>query len=164
MFTFVSEIKSTLLGLWLGAALLFSAVIAPTVFGVLRPFNLPNANEIAGAIVSRTLAVINLSGFLIGVIMLVCALLWKKAGGLTFIIQVLSLTTLTIATAVGQWVVAARMLALRTALIVPIDRLAADDPRRQVFNELHGYSVALLATAMIAALIALVLSRRGVRQ
>ena len=164
MFTnLIAELRATLLGLWLGAALLFSAVVAPAVFGVLRQFGLANANEIAGSIVTRTLTVINLSGFLIGVAMLVATLFWKSASRSTHGLQLLSLAVLTIATAVGHWVVAARMLAWRAALVLPIDRIASDDPRRQAFNKLHGYSVTLLATAMIAALVAIVLGRSGER-
>jgi hypothetical protein len=149
------QIKSSLLSLWLGAALFFSAVVAPSVFGVLRQFNLSNANEIAGNIVTRTLTVINVSGFLIGLVLLAATLIWKKSSGFAFAIQVLSLAVLTIATSVGHWIVAARMLLLRTAMVVPIDRVAADDPRRQVFNKLHGYSVGLLSAAMIASVVAI---------
>jgi hypothetical protein len=156
-------IKSSLLGAWLGAALFFSAVVAPATFGVLRQFNLSNASEIAGAIVTRTLTVINVSGFLIGLVLLAATLLWKRAGfSFGLLLQLLSLAVLTITTAVGQWVVAARMHALRTAMALPIDSLAVNDPRRQAFGDLHHYSVALLTAALIAAIVALVLF--GVRR
>ena len=155
------ELKSTLPGLWLGAALFFSAVVAPAAFGVLRQFDLPNANEIAGSIVNRGLTVINSSGFVIGLLALVATLFWKKTGRrFTFAIQLLSQAVLTLATATGKWIVAARMSALRTAMVIPIDQVAADDPRRQAFQQLHGYSVALLSAAMIATLVAIVVSRR----
>ncbi len=165
--TIADELKSTLLGLWLGAALLFSAVVAPAVFSVLRQFNISNANEIAGTIVTRTLTVINVSGFLIGLALLAAALIWRKTSGFAHMIQMLSLAALTTTTAVGHWIVAARMLALRTAMAVPIDRVAPDDPRRQIFNQLHGYSVALLGAAMIATIVAfgaIVITRRGARE
>src|SRR6266850_710483 len=114
--TITDALKSTLLSLWLGAAVFFSAVVAPVVFSVLRQFNLANANELAGTIVTRTLAVINVTGFLMGLILLVSALIWRETRGLVFAIQVLSLLTLTISTAVGHWIVASRMLALRAAM------------------------------------------------
>ena len=153
-----NAIKSSLLGAWLGAALFFSAVVAPSAFAVLRQFDLANANEIAGAIVSRALTVINVSGFVIGLVLLAATLLWKRVG-LSFglVLQLFSLAVLTITTAVGHWVIAARMLTLRTALSLPIDRLALDDPRRLAFGDLHRYSVVLLSAAMIAAIVALVL-------
>jgi hypothetical protein len=155
--------KSSLVAAWLGAALFFSAVVAPAAFGVLRQFNLTNANEIAGTLVSRTLAVINISGFFIGLVLLAAALIWKSSPvGAAVVLQWLSLAMLSASTAVGNWIVAARMLALRTAMAIPIDRVAADDPRRQAFDNLHHYSVALLSTAMIAAIVALILF--GVRR
>jgi hypothetical protein len=156
-------IKSSLLGMWLGAALFFSTVVAPSVFGVLRQFDLSNANEIAGTIVTRALAAINVSGFLLGLFLLAVTLIWKRQLlNVAFLLQLISLAVLTITTAVGHWLVAARMLALRAAMAMPIDRVAAEDPRRQAFNTLHGYSVALLSAAMIAAIVAIVLF--GVRR
>ena len=43
------------------------------------------------------------------------------------------------------------------------DNAAADDPRRIAFGALHGYSVYVLGLAMIAALVALVLMARTLR-
>lgn len=146
-------IKSSFVAAWLGAALFFSAVVAPATFGVLRQFNLGNANEIAGTIVSRSLTVINLSGFCIGLLVLATALIGDKSRfSLASVLQLLSLAVLTISTGVGHWLVAARMLALRTAMAIPIDRVSANDPRRMTFDSLHHYSVALLSAAMIAAI------------
>jgi len=68
-----------------------------------------------------------------------------------------------IGTGVGLWVIAARMRALRAAMVLPIDQIAADDPRRRAFGALHGYSVNVLGLAMIAALVALVLMARNLR-
>jgi hypothetical protein len=155
------ELKATLLALWLGAALFFSAVVAPAVFGVLHHFDLPNANEIAGSIVTRSLTVINVGGFLIGLLALAIVLVSKRTtGGFVFAIQFLSLIVLALTTALGKWIVAARMVALRTAMVIPIDQVPADDPRHQAFSQLHGYSVALLSAAMIACLVAIVIGRR----
>jgi hypothetical protein len=56
-------------------------------------------------------------------------------------------------TGVGQWVIAAKMRALRVAMVLPVDQVPLDDPRRVDFNRLHGYSVTALSIAMIAALI-----------
>lgn len=148
-------IKSSLVAAWLGAALFFSAVVAPAVFGVLRQFNLANANEIAGTIVSRGLTVINISGFVIGLLLLAATLIKRDPLGGS-LLQLLSLAVLIISTAVGHWLVAARMLALRTVMAIPIDRVAASDPRRQTFDSLHHYSVVLLSAAMIAAIVAII--------
>jgi hypothetical protein len=55
------------------------------------------------------------------------------------------------------------MRALRAAMVVPIDQIAADDSRRIAFNSLHSYSVNALSLAMIAALVAMVLMARNLR-
>jgi hypothetical protein len=73
----------------------------------------------------------------------------------------ISLAIMAIMTGIGQWVIAARMSALRAAMQLPIDQIASDDPRRAAFNNLHRYSVLLLAVALCSALAAFILT--GVR-
>ena len=154
--TIADQLRSVLLSLWLGAALFFSFVVAPSVFVTVRSFDLANANEIAGTIVTRTLAVINVGGFILGLFALLITIAFRRATkGLALALQVLSLTVLVGTTAVGHWIVAARMRALRIAMVT-IDVVPLSDPRHITFTQLHGYSVALLTTAMIASMIALV--------
>jgi hypothetical protein len=152
-----------LVACWLGAALFFSVVVAPAAFGVLRSFALPNAVEIAGAIVNRSLGVVNVSGFVIGLIALLTCLLLRSSSsrGLWFVLQTISLLILTVATAVGHWIIAARIHALRTESQVRIDQLAANDPTKILFDSLHGYSVQALGLAMIAALVAILAITRS---
>ena len=153
-----------LLACWFGAALFFGAVVAPAAFGVLRSFGLPNASEIAGGIVTRSLSVVNVAGFIIALLLLV-SLLWlrRSSSGVSLVLECLSLGLIALATGVGHWFIAARMRALRVAMELPIDQIAADDSRRIAFNALHGYSVNALGVAMIAALVAMVLMVRGMR-
>jgi hypothetical protein len=161
----VGASRLVLLALWLGAALFFSAVVAPAAFGVLRSFALPNASEIAGAIVTRSLTIVNVAGFVIGLVLLVTIfLLRSSAGRIAFLVQLISVAVITLATGVGHWVIAARIRALRASLEMPIDQISADNPIRQAFNSLHGYSVNALAIAMIASLIAIVLMARDFRE
>ncbi len=156
--------RLVLLALWLGAALFFSAVVAPAVFVVLRSFALPNAGEIAGTIVTRTLSVVNIGGFLIGVFLLLTLFAWRSGPGRTaFIIEFLCLAIIVLATGLGHWLIAARMRALRAAMLLPIDLVPVDDPRRIAFSSLHRYSVSALGLAMIAALIATILIGRSLR-
>jgi hypothetical protein len=153
-----------LLAAWFGTALFFGAVVAPAAFGVVRSFDLPNANEIAGTIVTRSLSVINIAGFLISLLLLATLILWRNSSSrISFILQCVCLAVIAVATGVGHWVIAARMRALRAAMVLPIDQIAADDARRVAFNSLHGYSVNALGLAMIAALVALVLMGRSWR-
>lgn len=153
-----------LLACWFGAALFFGAVVAPAAFGVLRSFGLSNANEIAGSIVTRSLSVINIAGFLIALLLLVTLFLRRSSSGrVSFIVECICIAVIAVATGVGHWVIAARMISLRAAMVLPIDQIAIDDSRRIEFNSLHGYSVNALGLAMIAALVALVLMARSLR-
>lgn len=151
----INDLRLLVLALWLGAAVYFSSVVAPSVFSVLRAFQLPNVGEIAGTLVTRTLAVVNVSGFIISVLLMVAAVaLGKGIGQRSFIFELAALVVLAVSTAAGQWVIAAKMRALRVAMVLPVDQVPIDDPRRIAFNRLHGYSVTALSIAMIAALIA----------
>ena len=160
--SFINASRLILLSLWLGSALFFSAVVAPAAFGVLRSFQLPNTGEIAGSIVTRTLSVVNVSGFIIGLLLLLTLFVARGSRGrTTFIIEFICISLIVVATGVGHWLIAARMRALRLAMLVPIDQVPPDDARRVAFNSLHVYSVNALGLAMIAALIAMVLIARS---
>ena len=156
--------RFALLAAWLGAALFFGAVVAPAAFGVLRSFGLANASEVAGSIVTRTLGVINVAGFVIALLLLVTAFFRRQAQTrLGLVIECVCIGVIALTTALGHWWIAARMRALRAAMELPIDQIAAADPRRVEFNALHGYSVKALGIAMIAGLVALVLMGRSLR-
>ena len=157
--SFVDCVRVFLLATWLGAALLFSAVVAPNVFSVLHSFQLANANHIAGTIVTRTLSVVNVGGFIIGLLSLAAMMTPKQTASRAWLGG--SFALLTIATAVGHWVIAARMLALRTSMMMPIDQVMTNDPRRVAFNNLHHYSVIALGVAMLAALAAIIAIMRA---
>src|SRR5215204_1101958 len=92
-----------LLACWFGAALFFGAVVAPAAFGVLRSFGLANASEIAGGIVTRSLSVINIAGFLIALLLLVTLILRRTSTGrVSFIIECVCLGLIALSTAVGH--------------------------------------------------------------
>ena len=151
-------LRLLLLGLWLGAALFFSAVVAPSVFSVLRAHNLPNVGEIAGTLVTRTLSVINVSGFIVSLFLMATVFAFRRGyAPRSFALEIVSLILVGVSTAVGHWVIAARMRALRVAMAFPIDQMPTESPARVAFNNLHGYSVTALSVAMIAAFIAFVL-------
>src|SRR4029079_15692713 len=110
----MNNLRLFLLGLWLGATVLFSAVVAPTAFRVLRGFNLPNAGEIAGTIVSHTLSVVNLSGLFVSLVLMVIAFgLRRNYSRSRLTAQVVLLAIMAVTTAAGEWLIAAKMRALR---------------------------------------------------
>ena len=161
----VRDVRLLLIALWLGGAVFFSATVAPSAFGVLRARNIVYANEAAGSIVTRTLSVVNTGGFILALLLLLSAFLFRQdIKRRTFLAEIVSLALLAIATGVGQWVIAARMIALRAAMGRPIDDVAANDPLRVSFDSLHGYSVAALSVGIIAAAIALLLISRREKQ
>jgi hypothetical protein len=157
----VRDVRLLLIALWLGGAVFFSATVAPSAFGVLRARNVPLANEAAGSIVTRTLSVVNTGGFALALLLLASAFLFRQVvTRRAFLTETVALAFVAVATAAGQWIIAARMIALRSAMGRPIDEVAADDPARLGFNSLHGYSVMALSVAIIAAAVALLLIAR----
>jgi hypothetical protein len=77
----------------------------------------------------------------------------ESYGRRAFILQIVLLMILAITTAIGEWVIAAKMRGLRAAMPTTIDQIPAGDPGRVAFDALHGYSVTALSIAIIAALI-----------
>ena len=154
-----ADFRTLLVALWLGAALFFSFAVAPSVFSVLP------TRELAGSVVNRTLAIVNYSGLILGLILLASSYvsrqnvnrvkLWLERG---------LLLLLTAACAFGQFVIGARLADLRRQIGRPIDEVAAEDPLRIAFNDLHGYSVTILSVALICALIAYFLLANRARQ
>lgn len=152
---FVRDVRLLLIALWLGAAVFFSFAVAPSVFSVLP------ARELAGAVVSRTLSIINTGGFIISLLLLASAFLFKSlVSKRAFFTELVALALIALTTFVGQWIIAARLQALRAAMGRPIDEIAQNDPLRIAFNSLHGYSVTALSIGMIAAIVALLLIAR----
>ncbi|MDT7543218.1 MAG: hypothetical protein QOE33_3122 [Acidobacteriota bacterium] len=144
-------LRLLLVALWLGGAVFFSFVVAPTAFAVLP------THELAGALVTRTIAFVNGGGFIISLLLLATAFFGKRdeARRAVRLVEVASLAIIAVACGVGHWIVAARMVALRASMGRPIDQIAIDDPMRVVFNSLHGYSVALMCAGVIAGIVAL---------
>jgi hypothetical protein len=154
---FFTDIRRLLLILWLGATCFFSFAVAPSAFAVLP------SREIAGAIVSRTLAIVNYSGLIVGLVLLVSSLIRQtNANRFQLLAERLMLLILTLACAAGQFVIGLWLSLLKGQIGRPIDEVAVDDPLRVQFNNFHQYSIWVLATAMIAALIAyFLMSRRS---
>lgn len=145
---FLSNIRLLLIGLWLGAAIFFIAV-AQSSFAVLP------SRELAGAVVSRTLMIINLGGLAIGLILLATSFI-KRLNIAPFWIwtERILLVLLAAACAVGQFVIALWLQFVRAQMGgKPIDEIALEDPLRIQFNQLHQYSQWVLLGAMITALI-----------
>jgi len=148
------KIRLAILGLWLGAMAFFSFVVAPAAFAVLPQ------QQLAGALVSRTLGALEIIGMIIGAL-LIAILLVSKERDRAFLYELIALALMTISMLVSHFVVSRRMHDLRVSL-GEIAQLAANDPARLEFDRLHQYSVWLMGFDILGA-IALIayLSRRN---
>ena len=145
---FFSDIRLLVLAIWLGAAVFFIGV-AQAAFAVVPQ------RELAGAVVNRTLAILNFSGMAISVFLILTSLLaTSRISKLWLWIERFMLLVIAAACAIGQFVIGLWLASVRAQIGKPIDEVALDDPLRVQFNMLHEYSVWVLFGGMIAALIA----------
>lgn len=145
---FFSDIRLLLLAIWLGAAVFFIAV-AQSSFAVLPQ------RELAGAVVNRTLSILNYSGLGISVLLILSSFLGGSAVSKFWLwTERFLLLIVGAACAVGQFVIGLMLISVRAQMGGrPIDEIAVDDPLRIQFNTLHEYSVWVLFVGMAAALI-----------
>jgi hypothetical protein len=137
-------IAIVLLAMWLGAALLVAAVVAPAAFNVLP------SRTLAGALVGRVLPVVFWAGVIVGIAAAALAHLTRSGrpglvGGVVAVIACL----------VAQLLISPRIERIRSAIGGPIDSLAITDPRRMEFGRLHGLSVLAMGVAGVGLLLAL---------
>ena len=146
---FLNDIRLLLLGLWLGGSVFFIAV-AQVAFSVVPE------RELAGAIVGRSLTVLNFSGMALAVLILLMSFVTARGTNLALAwIDRLLILIVAIACAVGQFVIGYMISSVRSQMGgKKIDEFAVDDPLRIQFNQAHEYSVWVLTAAMIAGLIA----------
>ncbi len=154
---FLSDFRLLLVGLWLGAACFFSFAVAPSAFSVLE------SREMAGSVVNRTLAIVNYSGLIIGVILLASSFISKETINRFWLwTERFLLLILTAACAVGQFVIALWLSVIRAQIGRPVDEVGLEEPLRVQFNIWHQYSVWVLVGAMIAALLTFfIISRKS---
>src|SRR5689334_14272583 len=147
---FLTAFRLLLLGIWLGAACFF-VVMAETSFQVLP------SREIAGTLVSRTFAILNYGGLGIAFVLILTSLIVAAGTNIAGLwIERLMLIIFGLGCAAGQFVISWWMLMLRTQMGKPIDEVAADDPLRIQFDQLHQYSAWVMIAAVAAAFIAFV--------
>ena len=145
---FFSDIRLLMLAIWLGAAVFFIGV-AQAAFAVVPQ------RELAGAVVNRSLVIVNFGGMAISVFLILTSLLaTSRISKLWLWIERFLLLVIAAACAIGQFVIGLWLASVRAQIGKPIDEVALDDPLRIQFNMLHEYSVWVLFAGMIAALIA----------
>ncbi len=134
------QAAALLLAAWLGAALITVAVVAPGAFDVLP------SRTIAGAMVGRVLPSLFVAGIVIGLAVAVAGA--PRRASVAALVAAVSC-------GVSQFVITPKLDRLRAEIAGPVDVLPPGDARRVAFGVLHGYNVAGLGTAMIAAAVCL---------
>lgn len=145
---FVSDIRLLLLSIWLGAAVFF-IVVAQSAFAVLPQ------RELAGAVVNRTLSILNFGGLAIAILLIATSFFKAATYRRTSVwAERFLLLVLAGACAAGQFVIGLWLSMLRGQMGRPIDEVPADDPLRVQFQNLHNWSEWVLLIGMAAAVIA----------
>jgi len=145
---FFSDLRLLLLGIWLGSAVFFIGV-AQSAFAVLAQ------RELAGAVVNRTLAILNFGGLAIALVLILTSFVAaKNSNRISVWSERFLLLIVAGACAAGQFVIGLWLSMIRTQMGRPVDEVAVDDPLRIQFNNLHEWSVWVLIGGMAAALIA----------
>jgi hypothetical protein len=136
----VRPLLTVALSAWLGAGLLFAAVVAPAAFRVLP------SRALAGALAGAVLPVLFWTGAAVGVwaiILLRRPPARRWALGLALLLAGASLGS--------QLVVGDAIARLRASVGAGFETLPTDDARRVTFGRLHALSVLLLGTGMLSA-------------
>jgi Domain of unknown function (DUF4149) len=133
-------------GIWFGASLLFSATVAPTAFAVLP------SRMLAGTVLGPIFPVLFIGGIVVGLLAMADGVFspayWRLGAGLV----------MAASSGIAQVVILPSIERVRASIPGAVEALAADDPRRMAFGRLHGFSVACLGLAMVAALVFMVLA------
>jgi hypothetical protein len=143
------KVGLTLLSFWLGVAVFFSFVLAPVAFSALP------TPHLAGQVVSRTLGVVEITGIVIGALLLLFSFLSRGRRGKALLFELIAIAIMTGAM-VASRIVSGRMHALRVQAGEALYTLPASDPLRSAFDQLHHYSVGLMGLAMLLALVLIV--------
>ena len=151
-------IEVLLLGLWLGSMMFFSFAVAPSAFSVLP------TRELAGVLVTSTIAKIEVLGLVIGpLLILVKAATWNvtRSSNRARILELLLIVVMTAAAALSRFWISPALVSLRASMGGHIDDVPSTDPLRIHFNDLHQYSVGLMSAAMISGLVVLFFTVRS---
>lgn len=141
---------------WIGGIIFFATVVAPTLFKVLP------THQLAGAVVSRSLGILHWIGIACGIVFLVTSMITSysaRGAAHPFAPRHVLVYVMLVLTAISQFVVSAKLLAMRTAM-GEIDLVPLTDARRIAFNQLHVWSTRLESGVLILGLIVLFIVAR----
>jgi hypothetical protein len=148
--------------IWVGGTVVAGAVVAPAVFGVLQGWDPVQGRVLAGQVFGSVLDRLQLIAYVAGAVMVAALSLQRLIGprpaaygiraGLVAIMLGVSLYS--------GLVISPRINTLQRDVTGPMNRLAADDPRRTEFDRLHGLSTTLMTLVIAGGLILLLWEAR----
>jgi len=141
---------------WIGGLIFFAAAVAPTVFRVLP------TRHLAGAVVTRSLGILHWMSIICAVVFLITSMLhsYSARGAVhPFALRHFLVYIMLALTAISQFVISAKMAALRAAM-GEIDLVPIADARRIAFNQLHSWSTRLECGVLILGLVVIFLVAR----
>src|SRR5262249_23710249 len=126
-------IELAVLLLWLGGAILFAAIVAPSLFATL-----PTRTR-GGVVAGRGLPSVFCSGMLVRIATML--LDWRARGEWTWRGGATGGLIVLVSCAIAQFVISPRIERVRTSIGGVLESLSPDDPRRAAFGRLHAVSV-----------------------
>jgi uncharacterized membrane protein len=155
MQTILRSIEFLCLGLWLGADVFLSFVVAPGAFALL------GSRDLAGMFVGFSLARLHFAGIFLGLFFLIARLARTRDFASFTTAAALSVVLMLVLTAASQFTVSNRMENLKKQM-VSVENTLETDPRRVEFNRLHHTSVALESAVLFLGLAGMILLVREV--
>lgn len=144
------KIRISLLSLWLGLMAFFSFVVAPAAFAVLPE------QRFAGNVVNRVLGVTEISGMVLGVVLLLVLLFSRVRQTRQYYVELAIVLLMTLSMVISHFGISRWMHELRLRGGDSFYQLPVTDPIRVTFDQLHQASVGLTGFAMLAALFLIV--------
>jgi len=141
---------------WLGGVIFFP-VVASTAFSVLP------TRHLAGSVVSRSLGTLHWMGIISGLVFLTASLLYSRfstGSAHVFSARHILLCLMLALTLVSQFAVTPQMAALRNSM-GEIDAVAANDPARIRFDQLHHWSTRLEGGVLLLGLVVVYLTAKS---
>lgn len=141
---------------WVGGVIFLSFGEAPTAFSVLP------SRHMAGTVVGRSLTILHWMGLISGIVYLVSSIAYTQMTRGTMhplAARHVLIVLMLLLTAVSQFGITPRMVALRTSF-VDIDKVPVDDPGRVQFNALHQWSERMEGGVLLLGLVVVYLTAR----
>ena len=153
MSTVLRAIEFLTVGLWLGADVFLSFIVAPGAFTIL------GNRDAAGMMVGYSLARLHIAGIFLGMLFLVARLARTRDFGGFTTAAALCVVLMVVLTALSQFTVSKRMLNLRQQM-VSVQSIPESDARRAEFDRLHHRSVLYEGGVLLLGFAAMILLAR----